>query len=68
MPPRRGSRDGADAASPTFPLRVVDGRRLERRVRDALMPGGALCDHAGRARELPRYFYEVISWEEARDT
>jgi hypothetical protein len=51
-----------------FPLRLVDGRRLERRYRDVLLPGGILCDHTGQARVLPRYFYEVTSWEEARDT
>jgi hypothetical protein len=51
-----------------FPLRLVDGRRLEQRYRDALLPGGILCDYAGRARVLPRYFYEVTSWEEARET
>lgn len=51
-----------------FPLRLVDGRRLERRYRDVLLPGGILCDHAGRARVLPRYFYEVTSWQEARET
>jgi hypothetical protein len=51
-----------------FPLRVVDGRRLERRFRDVLLPGGILCDHGGQARVLPRFFYEVTSWEEARDT
>ena len=52
----------------TFPLRLVDGRRLERRFRDVLLPGGILCDHSGQARVLPRYFYEVESWEQARDT
>ena len=52
----------------TFPLRLVDGRRLERRFRDVLLPGGILCDHAGQARVLPRYFYEVASWDQARDT
>ena len=52
----------------TFPLRLVDGRRLERRFRDALLPGGILCDHAGQARVLPRYFYEIESWDQARDT
>ncbi len=52
----------------TFPLRLVDGRRLERRFRDVLLPGGILCDHAGQARVLPRYFYEVESWDQASDT
>jgi hypothetical protein len=52
----------------TFPLRLVDGRRLERCYRDVLLPGGILCDHAGQARVLPRYFYEIESWDQARDT
>jgi hypothetical protein len=51
-----------------FGLRVVDARRLERPVRDALRPGGLLCDRQGRARQLPRYFYEIPSWEAARET
>jgi hypothetical protein len=57
----------ATTAAP-FPLRLIDGRRLERRLRDVLMPGAILCDHAGQARVLPRYFYEVTSWDQARDT
>jgi hypothetical protein len=52
----------------TFPLRLVDGRRLERRYRDVLLPGGILCDREGQARVLPRYFYEVVSWDQARET
>ena len=52
----------------SFPLRLVDGRRLERRYRDALLPGGILADRTGQARVLPRYFYEVVSWEQARET
>jgi hypothetical protein len=56
------------ALAGTFPLRLVDGRRLDRGYRDVLLPGGTLCDHAGRARVLPRYFYEIESWEQARDT
>jgi hypothetical protein len=27
-----------------------------------------LCDHIGQARILPRYFYEVVSWEQAKST
>jgi hypothetical protein len=52
----------------TFPLRLVDGRRLERSYRDVLLPGGILADNQGQARVLPRYFYEVASWEQASDT
>jgi hypothetical protein len=48
-----------------LPLPVVDGRRLDKRFRDALDPGGFLADRNGRARQLPRYFYEVPSWTTA---
>jgi len=49
-----------------FPLRIVDGRRLEKSYRDALTPGDVVCDMAGAARQLPRYFYEVPSWDVAQ--
>jgi hypothetical protein len=48
-------------------LRVVDGFRLEKGYRDALLPGGVLADDRGRSRQLPRYFYEVPSWSVARE-
>ena len=51
-----------------FPLRVVDGRRLGKEYRDALKPGATLCDPNGIARTLPRYFYEVPSWDSAQRT
>ena len=41
-----------------LPLPVVDGRRLDKRYRDALDPGGFLSDRNGRARQLPRNYYE----------
>jgi len=50
-----------------FPLRVVDGRRLDPAKRAALAPGGYLPDGAGQRRELPRYFYEIPSWQAARE-
>ena len=56
------------AAVSSFPLRLVDGRRLERRYRDVLLPGGILRDGTGQARVLPRYFYEIESWEQASET
>jgi hypothetical protein len=55
-------------ASTEFGLRVVDGRRLEKPMRDALRPDAVLCDRRGRARRLPCYFYEIPSWEAARQT
>ena len=48
-----------------LPLRVVDALRLERSVRDALLPGRSLCDDTGQPRRLPRYFYEIPSWDDA---
>jgi len=46
-------------------LRIVDGRRLEKKYRDALRPGGVVCDAQGQAHQLPRYFYEIPSWDVA---
>jgi hypothetical protein len=51
--------------SPSIPLRIVDGRRLEKKFRDALRPGGLLADAQGQAHVLPRFFYEIPSWEVA---
>src|SRR5438309_1535294 len=48
-----------------FPLRVVDGLRLEKGQRDALRPGAVLIDAAGVPRQLPRFFYEIASWRDA---
>ena len=53
------------ALDPSLPLRIVDGRRLEKRYRDALKPGAVIADSAGQAHQLPRYFYEVPSWDVA---
>lgn len=55
------------ATAPSL-LRIVDARRLEKRVRDALMPGGFLSDESGLARQLPRFFYEIPTWEDAVHT
>src|SRR5436305_1673123 len=46
-------------------LRIIDGFRIDKARRDALMPGGVLRDRDGRTRQLPRYFYEVESWSAA---
>jgi hypothetical protein len=50
------------AEAPRFPLPVVDGLRLEKEVRDALLPGRTVIDGEGHERRLPRYFYEIPSW------
>jgi hypothetical protein len=49
----------------TFPLPVVDGIRLDKSVRDALLPGRIVYDRQGHARRLPRYFYEIPTWNHA---
>ena len=48
-----------------FPLSVIDGIRLEKPLRDVLLPGRIVYDDSGHARRLPRYFYEIPSWEQA---
>ena len=48
-----------------FPLTIVDAVRLEKSVRDVLLPGRIVYDSSGRARRLPRYFYEIPSWNHA---
>jgi hypothetical protein len=52
----------------TPPLPVVDGLWLARPYREALWPGGLLRDADGRGRRLPRFFYEIDSWQTALDT
>lgn len=49
-------------------LRVVDGCSLPSEYREALRPGEATKDIAGRPIELPRYFFEIESWEAALET
>jgi len=50
-----------------FPLRIVDGFRLPEAYRRALKPGALIVDEEGRARRLPRFFYEVDSWLTAKE-
>ena len=49
-------------------LPVVDARTLDVQRRAALRPGELVRDESGRQRRLPIYFYEVGSWQLARDT
>jgi hypothetical protein len=55
-------------SQPATSLKLVDGRRLEEQFRTALRPGELVADGEGRGRRLPRYFYEVPSWETALAT
>jgi hypothetical protein len=45
--------------------RIVDGRGLDSRVRRALKPADTLKTRSGEAHRLPRYFFEIASWEQA---
>lgn len=56
------------AHQPSLALRVVDGLELKEPYRSDLRPGELIRDARGRARRLPRYFYEIRSWEEALET
>jgi hypothetical protein len=51
--------DGLDS------LEVVDGRDLTEEWRTVLRPGETVEDLQGRPRRLPRFFYEVPTWEAA---
>jgi hypothetical protein len=46
-------------------LRAVDGLALSDQHRAALRPGEAVTDENGTRHHLPRFFFEVPSWEEA---
>jgi hypothetical protein len=46
-------------------LTAIDGRRLPKEYRDALAPGGVRCDSHGIEHRLPRFFYEIPSWDYA---
>jgi hypothetical protein len=51
-----------------FPLRVVDGMGLDDEYRALLRPGELMRDRSGRLRRLPRFFYEIPSWDVALET
>lgn len=55
-------------SQPSVSLRVVDGLELDEPFRAALLPGALIADREGRMRRLPRYFYEVPSWDTAIET
>jgi hypothetical protein len=45
----------------------VDGTKLSDNYRALLRPAEAIADDNGHLRQLPRYFFEVPSWETAQD-
>ena len=48
-------------------LPVVDGLRLPDDLRALLRPDELLADRLGRVHRLPRFFYEVRSWSQAKE-
>jgi hypothetical protein len=48
-------------------LHAVDGLNLPEEFRALLRPGEAETDSDGKVRHLPRFFYEIHSWQEAHD-
>ena len=48
-------------------LRVVDGFNLPEEYRALLRPGEAETDSHGNVHHLPRFFYEISSWQEAHE-
>lgn len=49
----------------SLPLQIVDGLELQESTRVVLRPGEILTDEQGRGRRLPRFFYEIDSWQQA---
>jgi hypothetical protein len=50
------------------PLAVVDGLTLPEEHRALLRPGEFFADGWGRTHRLPRFFYRVESWDQAKAT
>src|SRR5438874_349601 len=49
------------------PLRAVDGVDWPQEYRGLLRPGEAETDFPGNIHRLPRFFYEIRSWQEAHE-
>jgi Peptidase M15 len=48
-------------------LRAIDGLKLPEEYRALLRPGETGVDLYGNAHHLPRFFYEITSWQEAHE-
>jgi hypothetical protein len=48
-------------------LRPIDALNLSAEYRALLRPGEAESDSAGNVRHLPRFFYEIGSWQDAHE-
>lgn len=65
-PAERAAAAGEAEAAPFLP--VVDGRELPAELRRLLRPGELAADEDGAFHSLPRWFYEIASWEVALRT
>jgi hypothetical protein len=52
----------------TEPIPIVDGLDLAEEVRALLRPGEAMQDYDGRTHRLPRFFYRIDNWGQAKTT
>jgi hypothetical protein len=48
-------------------LRAIDGLGLPEEYRALLRPGEMETDSLGNVHHLPRFFYEIASWQEAQE-
>src|SRR6266478_6947769 len=48
-------------------LRAIDGLKLPEEYRALLRPGETESDSRGNVHHLPRFFYEISSWQEAHE-
>jgi hypothetical protein len=53
--------------NPPPDLPVIDGLRLAPELRALLRPDELVPDRGGRMHRLPRFFYEVRSWSQAKE-
>jgi hypothetical protein len=49
-------------------LKIIDGLTLDARRRELLRPGEPVRDGSGHTHFLPRFFYQVESWQHAKET
>src|SRR4051794_36145356 len=52
----------------TEKLRAIDGLQLPQEYRSLLRPAETETDVPGNIHRLPRFFYEIGSWQEAQET
>lgn len=52
----------------TDPFPIIDGCKLPEPLRAVLRPGETVVDASGHTHRLPRFFYEVPTWTDAKNT